>query len=539
MNIPGVLKDITTRGIVVETNEIKDGALGITQAEINQSVSKSSEEITDLKSSKQDKLVSGTNIKTVAGTSILGSGDISLSGFAKTGQQTNITEFVNNAGYITSADVADVDLGDLVNIKIAAEEGEDVTPEERLQYYANPGVLSTGGEVEKVWKVVATKDEVANKQAKLVSGTNIKTINNQSILGSGNITISTIPTLATVATTGNYHDLLRRPIVVSTDSPDYTLAKVDGETPDYTSGSYLWFFNGSGWTRNVIASDLNTYATRAWVTSQLSNISSGGTVDLSGYLTTDEVKVEDGLLKYYNGSAWITAADETNVVQSNWNITDNTNPAFIKNKPSLATIATSGKYADITQTSRPVRISNNAPEYTLESIDGATSGIDSGKYLWYFGGTGNGWNRAVVPSELSTVATSGSYNDLTDKPVIVAYTSGTRSERPSSNLVVGQEYFDTTLGKPIWWNGSRWVDKDGYTAYRNKGTQMLAAGYSLASTDAGFRFFISESDEFNSSDRVGKNIYWTGGGWVDNAGTSIKLNSGTIDIGEGSVSTEP
>jgi hypothetical protein len=39
-------------------------------------------------------------------------------------------------------------------------------------------------------KTVATTDDVASKQDTLVSGTNIKTINNQSILGSGNINIS-------------------------------------------------------------------------------------------------------------------------------------------------------------------------------------------------------------------------------------------------------------------------------------------------------------------------------------------------------------
>lgn len=41
--------------------------------------------------------------------------------------------------------------------------------------------------------------------------------------------------------------------------------------------------------------------------------------------------------------------------------------------------------------------------------------------------------------------------------------SGPTSSRPSVNLKAGQGYFDTTLGKPIWWKGSGWVDATGVT----------------------------------------------------------------------------
>ncbi|ULT25816.1 hypothetical protein KUH03_02165 [Sphingobacterium sp. E70] len=34
---------------------------------------------------------------------------------------------------------------------------------------------------------------------------------------------------------------------------------------------------------------------------------------------------------------------------------------------------------------------------------------------------------------------------------------GTTLQRPTTSLV-GQEYFDTTLNRPVWWNGSIWVD---------------------------------------------------------------------------------
>lgn len=40
---------------------------------------------------------------------------------------------------------------------------------------------------------------------------------------------------------------------------------------------------------------------------------------------------------------------------------------------------------------------------------------------------------------------------------------GTTAARPATQLSVGQFYFDTTLGKPIWWKGAVWVDGSGAT----------------------------------------------------------------------------
>jgi hypothetical protein len=40
--------------------------------------------------------------------------------------------------------------------------------------------------------------------------------------------------------------------------------------------------------------------------------------------------------------------------------------------------------------------------------------------------------------------------------------SGTTSARPAS-VPVGYGYWDTTLGKPVWWNGSVWKDATGTT----------------------------------------------------------------------------
>lgn len=43
--------------------------------------------------------------------------------------------------------------------------------------------------------------------------------------------------------------------------------------------------------------------------------------------------------------------------------------------------------------------------------------------------------------------------------------AGTTTERPINTtlikLQIGQYYFDTTIGRPIWWNGTNWINASG------------------------------------------------------------------------------
>lgn len=85
-------------------------------------------------------------------------------------------------------------------------------------------------------ETAARERAVASKQDTLVSGQNIKTINNQSLLGKGNITIEAgtsnwnditgKPEFATVATTGSYNDLSDKPEIPS----DYIENITDSDT---------------------------------------------------------------------------------------------------------------------------------------------------------------------------------------------------------------------------------------------------------------------------------------------------------------------
>jgi hypothetical protein len=51
-----------------------------------------------------------------------------------------------------------------------------------------------------------------------------------------------------------------------------------------------------------------------------------------------------------------------------------------------------------------------------------------------------------------------------ERRFIIDKTFGSTSERPAVNLYKGQHYFDSTLGKPIFWQGVKWVKADGTDA---------------------------------------------------------------------------
>lgn len=176
-------------------------------------------------SGKQDKLVSGTNIKTINGTSLLGSGDLTIEAGSSITELTsnfNVWELETGLYWIkpnvtmTNYTTYYSDIGTAVGITesesmatftnqltdaflivrnyfegfglvefemfITNELPAKITGATMYQDGLAMGATVSGGDFVLFQKLM-------NKQDKLVSGTNIKTINNQSLLGSGNITI--------------------------------------------------------------------------------------------------------------------------------------------------------------------------------------------------------------------------------------------------------------------------------------------------------------------------------------------------------------
>lgn len=70
----------------------------------------------------------------------------------------------------------------------------------------------------------------------------------------------------------------------------------------------------------------------------------------------------------------------------------------------------------------------------------------------------NGLSYIAKKNSNNVLPTNSEYWQLFSTPV---YLSGSTSNRPSTNLNVGLSYFDTTLGKPIWYDGTNWVDATG------------------------------------------------------------------------------
>nr|DAK84703.1 MAG TPA: Peptidase [Caudoviricetes sp.] len=149
---------------------------------------------------------------------------------------------------------------------------------------------------------------------------------------------------------------------------------------------YMW--NGTNWIdmlstgEGTITSVGINNAANGGLTVTGSPITSSGviTVGHTNILTTAQTKQgiypiaidKNGHISSYGTEVTIPDAQ----IQSDWNQTDDKEVDFIKNKPTLAKVATSGSYSDLTGTPK-----------------------------------------------LATVATSGSYNDLTDKPTIPSKTS--------------------------------------------------------------------------------------------------------------------
>ena len=144
---------------------------------------------------KQDQLVSGINIKTINNQSILGGGNIEIQ------TETDLSDYYTkeeiNETFATTSQVEN---------KVDKVEGKSLISDEEIQRLSTVTNYDDTAINEQIATLnsskldvetynsdkanFATKTELNEKQNTLVSGTNIKTINGNSLLGSGDITIT-------------------------------------------------------------------------------------------------------------------------------------------------------------------------------------------------------------------------------------------------------------------------------------------------------------------------------------------------------------
>lgn len=309
--------------------------------------------------SKQDTLVSGTNIKTINGQSVIGEGNIEIqqselpiaSANTLGGVKVGIGLSINPESGVLSADspewnnISDKP-EDIVNIteRLASKldtatynsekssfatkdelnskaDASAITDMATQTWVQNQGYLTevpsnyvtdselTEGLAGKQDKgdyalksdlnTLATKEELAtkadtsalsSKQDTLVSGTNIKTINGETILGSGNLVIQSgtsnwddiqgKPQFAEVATSGNYNDLINKPTIPDV-SDLATKQEIAGKQDTLVSGTNIKTINGN----SVLgAGDIT--------------IQAGGTID-TAMSDTSENAVQNKVIKKY------------------------------------------------------------------------------------------------------------------------------------------------------------------------------------------------------------------------------------------------
>ena len=149
----------------------------------------------DALQAKQATLISGTNLKTINGTSLLGSGNIVIT--SETTGATNLSIVQNALSVAISSDTgSDVTIAQATSTSAGVLSSTDKTKLDTIAVNATANSTdaqlrsrSTHTGTQAISTITGLDTALSGKQATLVSGTDIKTINNQSLLGSGNILI--------------------------------------------------------------------------------------------------------------------------------------------------------------------------------------------------------------------------------------------------------------------------------------------------------------------------------------------------------------
>ena len=121
--------------------------------------------------------------------------------------------------------------------------------------------------------------------------------------------------------------------------------------------------------------------------------------------------------------------------QADWAETDTTDPSYIKNKPDLKPVATSGSYNDLTDKPTIPTVGTGTAYFKMNQMTvglfnaNATQNVNiplpyKVSQLENDLDFTNDYTELTNKPDLKPVATSGSYNDLTDKPTIPEVNDG-------------------------------------------------------------------------------------------------------------------
>ncbi len=318
---------------------------------------------------------------------------------------TNVGAFTNDAGYLTDTDISGIesdlqavwnsnDEDSLVRRVGALENAGFLTSHQDISGKANSADLATVATTGS-YNDLSNKPSIPSKTSDLTNDSGFLTAH-QDISGKANSA-----DLATVATSGSYNDLSNKPTIPSktsdlTNDSGFLTAHQDisGKQDKITSTNKLPAANVSGLAAVATSGDYDDLTNKPTIPTVPTNVSA-----------------------FTNDAGYLTAHQDISGKQDK--ITS-TNKLPAANVSGLATVATSGDYDDLTNKPSIPTVPTNVSAFTNDAgyltahqdISGKQDKITSTNKL-----------PAANVSGLAAVATSGDYDDLTNKPTIPTKTS--------------------------------------------------------------------------------------------------------------------
>ena len=208
-----------------------------------------------------------------------------------------------------------------------------------------------------------------------------------------------------------------------------------------------------------------------------------------GYLLPVLTNVQTDEILRWNGTNWVNEPTTQHLAQfkPDWAEQDSSKPAFILNKPSLATVATTGSFTDLTQR-------------TLANLtDVATPGVQNGHILKYNGSSWESTAAVANIQDLSNVSITNPVNGqvlkyngtnwINDTDVTTSGGGGgatvTVSDSAPTNPGSGDLWFKSDEGQlKVWYQdgtSNQWVDTSN-NAGGGGGSSSSGANVSVSDT---------------------------------------------------------
>lgn len=243
--------------------------------------------------------------------------------------------------------------------------------------------------------------------------------------------------LATVATSGSYNDLSNKPTIPTVNDATITIQRNSATVDSFTvNASQNKSINIVVPTKTSDLTNDSNFATTSQIPTKTSDLTNDGSDGISTYVEADDLAAVATSGSYTDLSNRPTIGNATLTIQKNGT-----------NVQTFTANATSNKTANITVPTKTSDLTNDSnfvsnTDYATASTGGVVkvgSGLEitNGVLSATGGGTADAveWDNVLNKPTFSTVATSGSYNDLTDKPTIPTVNNATLTiQRNSTNV---------------------------------------------------------------------------------------------------------